>query len=195
MRQPHEASRHLIRSFEAKALKKRSLAVRFADDLTSLFGSGIFLGINVGLFIFWILANTGKIHGIPKFDSFPYPMLTTVVSLEAIILTIIVLMSQNRQSLISSMREEMDIQINLIAEREITKILKLLKEYLKVKGINLDDHELDEMLKVVDESYIERKLEAQLTNKDPFAKLEQGVEKVTEPIIKFEKGIKKSILK
>src|SRR3989344_6204266 len=98
----HEVSRHLIRSYEAKALKKRPLAVRFADDLTSLFGSVIFLVLNALLFIAWLLINTGNIPAIPIFDPYPFSMLTTAVSLEAIILTVIVLMSQNRQSLISS---------------------------------------------------------------------------------------------
>ncbi|OGM27955.1 hypothetical protein A2962_03480 [Candidatus Woesebacteria bacterium RIFCSPLOWO2_01_FULL_39_61] len=194
MKQPtHEVSKHLIKSFEAKALKKRSLAVRFADDLTSLFGSMFFLIVNALVFIVWILINTGKVQGIAPFDPFPFSMLTTVVSLEAIILTVIVLMSQNRSSLISSMREEIDIQVNLIAEREITKILKLLNELLKVKGIKLEDKELDEMLKEIDASYLERKLEDELFGKpETFV---NKVNKVTKPIRmvgeEFEEGVEK----
>src|SRR3972149_9250595 len=175
----HEVSRHLIKSFEAKALEKRSFAVRFADDLTSLFGSVLFLTINAIVFIAWILINTGKIPSIAVFDPFPFSMLTTVLSLEAIILTVIVLMSQNRQSLISSLREEMGIQVDLIAEREIAKVLQLLHTYLKEKGVKIEDPELESMLKEVDTSYLERKLEAQLTNKPPSM-----VYEVTKPIIK-----------
>ncbi|KKQ84265.1 MAG: hypothetical protein UT08_C0020G0014, partial [Candidatus Woesebacteria bacterium GW2011_GWB1_38_8] len=167
VRQTHEISRHLIQSLEAKALKKRPFSVKIADNLTSLFGSISFLLLNALFFGFWLLANSGKVPGITPFDQFPYPMLTTVVSLEAIILTLIVLMSQNRQSLISSLREEIDIQVNLIAEREITKILQLLKEYLKVRGVKIEDPEMEDMLKEIDESYLERKLEAQLINKPP----------------------------
>src|SRR3990167_10212659 len=174
-----DVSRHLIKSYEAKALKKRSLAVRFADDLTSFFGSIPFLVINGIFFSVWIVINTGLIPITSPFDDFPFPMLTTIVSLEAIILTLIVLMSQNRQSLISTMREEMDIQVNLIAEREITKILKLLTEYMKVKGIKIEDPELEDMLKEIDASYIERSLEKQLTTKSP-----KLVESVTKPIMK-----------
>lgn len=184
----HEVSRHLVKSFEAKALKKRPMAVRIADDLTTLFGSILFLVINVLIFTSWILINTGKVPSIPPFDPFPFQMLTTVVSLEAIILTLIVLMSQGRQSLISSLREEIDIQINLMAEREITKILKLLNELLKAKGIQVKDTELEEMLKEIDESYIERKLEEQLT-----AKPQSIVEKVAEPIIKAGEELEKTI--
>lgn len=187
MKQPaHEVSKHLIKSFESKALKKRPLAIRFADDLTSVFGSIFFLIVNVVVFTAWILINTGKVPGITPFDPFPFQMLTTVVSLEAIILTLIVLMSQNRSSLISSMREEIDIQVNLIAEREITKILKLLNLLLKAKGIEVEDAELAEMLKEIDASYIERKLEEELAKKP-----ETFVEKVTKPIKEVEEEVEK----
>ncbi len=186
-KQTHPFRSQITESFEAKALKKRSFGVRFADDLTSLFGSMLFLFLNATIFTGWILINTGKVPGIPIFDPFPFSMLTTVVSLEAIILTVIVLMSQNRQSLISSMREEIDIQVNLIAEREITKILKLLTEYLKVKGIKVEDPELEDMLKDIDASYIERSLEKELTTKSP-----KLVDSVTKPIIKVGKEVEKA---
>jgi uncharacterized membrane protein len=177
MKKPtHEVSRHLIRSYEAKALKKRSLSVRFADSLTSFFGTLSFLLINVAIFVIWIFINTGKISGIPIFDPYPFQGLTTAVSLEAIVLTLIVLISQNRQSLISSLREEMDIQVNLMAEREITKVLKLLRELLKTKGVKVDDAELEDMLKEVDASYIQRQLEKQLTHNHP-KKISKSVKK------------------
>ncbi len=158
---------HVIRSLEAKALERRPLALKFADEMTQFFGSMQFLLLNMAAFTLWLTINTNKIPFVPAFDPFPFPMLTTVVSLEAIILTTIVLMSQNRQSLISSLREEVDIQVNLIAEREITKTLKLLSLLLEKQGIKIDDQELKEMLNEIDESYLERKLEQQLTDKHP----------------------------
>ncbi len=158
-------TQQLIESIEAKALKNRSWAVRLADDLTAFFGGMGFLLLNLGIFAFWVLANTGQIPSVQIFDPFPFPLLTTAVSLEAIILTTIVLMSQNRSSLISSLREEMDMQVNLIAEREITKSLKLLKKLLDQKGIVVKDQELQEMLKEIDTSYMERELITQLNPK------------------------------
>jgi len=190
--QTQQIRQHIFESFEAKALKKRSLAVRLADDLTSFFGSILFLVVNAIVFTGWILINTGKVPGMIIFDPFPFSMLTTLVSLEAIILTVIVLMSQTRQSLISSLREEVDIQVNLIAEKEIKKVLKLLSELLKAKGIKVEDSELEDMLKEIDASYIERKLVEQLT-----AKPANLVEKVAQPIIKageeFGKEVEKTI--
>jgi len=187
VRLAHESSRHIIKSFEAKELKKRSFAIRFADDLTAFFGSIPFLAINGLVFITWILINSKVFPVVPVFDPFPFTMLTTLVSLEAIMLTVIVLMSQNRQSLISSLREEIDIQINLIAEREITKILKLLNVLLKEKGITIEDKELELMLKEIDASYIERKLEEQLK-----AKPEPLLEKMAEPLKKVTEEVEKT---
>ena len=89
----------------------------------------VILILAVLFFIVWLLMNTGKISGIVPFDPFPFPLMTTMVSLEAIILTLIVLMSQNRQSFISSLREEIDMQVNIVAEKEITKILRCAPDF------------------------------------------------------------------
>ena len=195
---PREASRILIQSFEAKALKKRSFGVRFADELTSFFGSAWFLLLNIVLFAFWIAANTGRIPGVAVFDPYPFVLMITAVSLEAIVLTTVVLMSQNRQSLISSLREEIDMQVNLISEREITKALKLLNELLEARGIKLKDSELEEMLKEIDTSYIERRLSEQLTEKQPSI-VQEVTKEVTKPILaateKAAEGVEKTILK
>lgn len=162
----------IIESLEAKALKKRSWSVRLADELTSAFGSFFFLTVNSLVFIFWILINTSQIPGIFPFDPFPFPLLTTAVSLEAIILTLIVLMSQNRQSFITSLREEIDMQVNLAAEREVTKVLEILQKIAAKNGINFDDDpELSEMLKKIEVGYIEKTLQKQLEEKgEPLVK-------------------------
>ena len=174
----------IVEALEAKALKNRSWAVRIADELTGFFGGIAFLLINLVVFVFWVLVNTGHIPGVKVFDPFPFVLLTTAVSLEAIILTTIVLMSQNRSSLISSLREEMDMQVNLIAEREITKSLKLIKKLLDQKGIEVKDQELTEMLKEIDTSYMERELTEQLSPKpnNLFKKVAGEVEKTVDSL-------------
>jgi len=174
----------IVQSFEAKELKKRPFIIKIADRLSAFFGSFWFLGFNITLFVFWILANQGLIPGIPIFDPFPYFFLTTGVSLEAIILTIIVLVSQQRQSQIGKIREELDMHVNKIAEKEISKSLMILKMIAQKQGINLDDDkELDEMLKGLKESYIEKKLEEQLTERQENI-IKQVVTKVEQRFIK-----------
>lgn len=152
-----------IHSFEAKIQKHRILTERLADAINRNAGSFGFFLLNTVLFIGWILVNTGMIQGIVAFDPFPFQLLTTIVSLEAIFLSIFVLMSQNRQSTIDSLREELHLQINEIAEREITKALKLIVEiHERTTGAKLTDQELDRMLTALDTARIERKLEREL---------------------------------
>lgn len=156
-------SRHIIKSFEARELKKRPFIVKVADALTSKFGSIAFLFGNVVIYAFWVLANTGKIPGIPVFDPYPYSFMNSFVSIEAIILSIIVLMSQNRENQRDILRNELGLQVQLISEKQITKALALLKEIHDLQ-INKDKHdpELEEMTQELDTSYIERKLTEQL---------------------------------
>lgn len=182
-------SRRLIESFEAKALKKRSPSVKFADSMTAFFGTFSFLILNITTFAAWIIINLGYIPGVKPFDPFPFVLMTTAVSLEAIILTTIVMMSQNRQSAISALREELQLQVNFYSEREITKILKLLDLLLhKQKIIVDDDPELAQMLRELDTSYIEQKLEQQLTPKQ-----ENPLEFVTKPVEQIGKVVEGKI--
>lgn len=175
------SSRQIIKSFEAEALKKRHFGQKVNDYLASSFGTVLFLLINLTFFVIWISVNTGFFPGIAVFDPYPFTLLTMAVSLEAIFLSIIVLMAQNRQSFISSLREELDFQVNLIAEREITKILRLVSELHKHHGVkSKSDPELEKMLQELDKSYIKRKLEEQLlqTQKPNFIeKLENLIPK------------------
>ena len=145
-----------IHSFEAKLQKNRHFTERLADDINRIAGSFPFFLLHVAFFIFWITS-------MGKFDPFPYSLLTMVVSLEAIFLSIFVLMSQNRQGTIDSLREEIHLQINEIAEREITKSLQLLADiHKKVVTDRKPDPQLDHMLKQLDTAHIESQVEKEL---------------------------------
>ncbi len=150
------------KSFEAKALRGRPFLIRFSDELTGIFGSPVLLVLHAFFFVIWILINTGSVAAIAPFDPFPFGFLTMVVSLEAIFLSIFVLVSQNRSSYIDSLREELHLQVNLIAEEEITKVLKVLSEIRKKVGIEELDPELETMLKRIDTNYIEKSLMEQM---------------------------------
>ncbi len=186
---PPKKSRKIIRSFEAEALKKRPFIARLADFLTSYFGTFSFLIINIVLYAVWILGNTGRIPGFPLIDPYPYSFMNSFVSIEAIILSVIVLMSQNRENQRDVLRQELGLQVELISEKEITKILTLLKEVLREQKKLKTDPELDEMTKEIDASYIERKLEAQLN------KPENIMEAVEKPIAEAEEKIREEFKK
>ena len=158
-----ETKRRIFRSIKAKADAKRTIMEKMADSMTSNFGSNTFLLLNVFLFIGWILINTNQIKIIPTFDPFPFNLLTNIVSLEAIILAIFVLISQNRTAKVDDLREETHLQINLITERELTKLMKMMAILLERQGLDLSqDPELQKMLKPISEEEIEKRLEKEI---------------------------------
>lgn len=169
--QPHQETvrsrRKAIRSFKAKADAKRIATEKFADLLTVKFGTVTFLTLNFVWFIAWILINTGKIPGIEPFDPFPFGLLTMIVSLEAIGLAIIVLISQNREARVSELREEIELQLNTISEGEVTKLIGLMAILLEKQGVNIqDDPELKKMLKPIDAAEMISQLEQELDPKN-----------------------------
>jgi uncharacterized membrane protein len=85
--------------------------------------------------------NSGLIPGSRPFDPFPFSFLTLVVSLEAIFLTLLVLMSQNRMIKEADKRAHLDLQLNMLAEQEGTELLRLVQKICKHLGM---DEEADE---------------------------------------------------
>jgi uncharacterized membrane protein len=159
------ARRKLIKTFKAKANAKRTPAEKFADWLTARFGSVLFLSLNALWFAVWIGINTGLVPGVEPFDPFPFGLLTMVVSLEAIFLAIIVLISQNREARVAELREEIELQIDTITETEMTKLINLVVKLMEKQGINVDDDpQLKQMLRPIDNEALERNLEEELGN-------------------------------
>jgi uncharacterized membrane protein len=156
------SSRQLIKSFKSKADSHRKWSEKVADSLTTNFGSILFLLANMIFFFVWILLNSLP-NIITPFDPYPFGFLTLVVSLEAIFLAIIVLISQNRAAKITDIREEMDIQIDLITEAEITKMLHLMAAIAEKQGIDIaSDKTLQRMLRPINKEYIEKTIKKQL---------------------------------
>lgn len=159
LRQHYERRLKAVQSIQARHNQKRSTLQVITDKLVSWSGTVMFLFGNIATFVIWILLNRGK----GSFDPFPFVLLTTIVSLEAIILAIMVLISQNRQSKIADLRQEIDMQVNLVTEEEITKLLKLVAGLYKALKINIEqDAELKEMLKPTDWDSLEERLETEL---------------------------------
>jgi uncharacterized membrane protein len=156
--------RSTIRSFKAKVNEKRSVWDKVADSMTASFGTVGFLIFNALFFTFWLIWNSNLVPGLTPIDPFPFGLLTTVVSLEAIFLAIIVLISQNREARIAELREEVELYINTYAENEITKVMYLLTLLLDKSDIDISkDEDLQDMLKNIESDVIEKELEKQLT--------------------------------
>ncbi|MDB4937761.1 MAG: hypothetical protein JWP87_4733 [Labilithrix sp.] len=96
----------------------RSTVMKVADWIAEFSGSLPFLFIHIGIFALWILLNV-KLFPVGGFDPFPFGFLTLVVSLEAIILSVFVLLSQNRQVARDKVRGDIEYDVNLKAEMQI----------------------------------------------------------------------------
>lgn len=157
-------SRRIIRSLKAKADARRSFVEKTADFMTAIFGSVTFLFLNLVWFSVWIVVNLNWIPGIAAFDPFPFGLLTMVVSLEAIFLAIIVLISQNRTGKVNDWREEVDLQVDVVTETELTKLLHMVSVLMEKNGIEtIHDQELQNMLKTTNLEKIEKALEKQIS--------------------------------
>lgn len=146
--------------FHASLHFERTWTDVFADFLTLKFGTVSFLFINGVCFVIWFLANLGFFGNSP-FDPYPFNLLTMTVSLEAIFLSIIVLISQNKQSKIAEIRQQIDFEINVRSEEEITKILELIDDLRKIQGIKRRDPELEMMKEPIDIQRIQKEAEKQ----------------------------------
>jgi uncharacterized membrane protein len=119
------------------AVAKQSTADRVAEFVAQFCGSITFVWIHAGLFGAWIAWNV--LPGLPHFDPYPFTFLTLCVSLEAIFLSSFILISQNYEMRISDRRNRLDLQINLLAEQENTKMLQMLSRISKHIGLGDED--------------------------------------------------------
>ncbi len=102
-----------------------SFEERVADAITRFTGSMRFVYLHVVLFGLWIIVNLGIVPGILKFDP-SFVILAMVASVEAIFLSTFILISQNRMTAAAEKRAELDLQINLLAEHEVTKLVAMV---------------------------------------------------------------------
>ncbi|MEO5762775.1 MAG: DUF1003 domain-containing protein, partial [Vicinamibacteria bacterium] len=106
----------------------RTSVQRVADWIAEFSGSLTFLFLHLLWFFFWIMLNTrwastvAALGPITNFDPFPYGLLTMTVSLEAIVLSVFVLLSQSRQVAKDKIRSDIEYEVNLKAELEIAQL-------------------------------------------------------------------------
>ena len=142
---PRSVSTHMDRNvraiarLEREAMAGRTPGDRLSDAITWVAGSSAFVFVHVILFAAWIAINVGLVPSVRPFDPYPFNFLTLVVSLEAIFLSIFVLMSQNRAARLADRRAHLDLQIDLLAERELTAMLHMLRALCAKQKVALDD--------------------------------------------------------
>jgi uncharacterized membrane protein len=160
-----------FRAIKAEHASSRSPMEVLADRMIGVASATPFLIIHAIIFIAWLYWNS-PVSGLPKFDPYPYGMLTLVVSLEAIFLSIFVLMTQSRESRIGELREELTLQVNLRMEEEITKTLHLVAGLYARLNLQLaEDPELRAMLEPLDPKKMEADLAEQISRSMPEIQL------------------------
>jgi uncharacterized membrane protein len=117
-----------IRALEqrrAREAAQASFEERLASAITRFTGSMRFVYLHLAIFGSWIVANLGVVPGVAQFDP-SFVVLAMVASVEAIFLSTFVLISQNRMAALADKRAELDLQISLLAEHEVTKLVALV---------------------------------------------------------------------
>ena len=143
---------------------RRSVVDRLADAIGGFSGSMTFVGIHVVWFGTWILLNSLPL-GVRHWDPYPFILLAMIVSVEGVLLSTFVLMKQNRMQRQSDIRAHLDLQVNLLAEKEVTKTLQLLEAIARKLDIDpalLNDAELQEMANVTSVDMLADRVQADL---------------------------------
>jgi uncharacterized membrane protein len=135
-----------IADLEAKSSAERRPLDRLSDRVSEFAGSPWFLLIHLLWFVAWTVANTLARKPV---DPYPFTFLTLLVSLEAIFLTSFVLISQNHMEALAHRRAALDLQIDLLAEQEMTSVLRTVTAIATHLGLSSecsgeDTHELTE---------------------------------------------------
>jgi uncharacterized membrane protein len=132
---------------EEEALERRSSSERLADAIGVFAGSLLFVVLHLVLVVAWLLVNTGKIPSARPFDPYPFSLLGVIVAVEAVILSSFILMRQNRMMRRGERRDHLNLQVDLLAEQEITKLLQMVRAICGHLGLQniMADREIREL--------------------------------------------------
>lgn len=158
----HETNIEKIVQLEAKQERRVAPANRLSEAIGKFAGTIAFVMLQIAFVGFWIALNSGVI--MAAFDPYPFVFLGVLLALEAVLLTSFVLIRQNRMSQKADQRGHLDLQINLLAEREITKVIQLLHRMSRQMGIEqlVTDQEARELSKDTEVEDVARDLKENL---------------------------------
>lgn len=138
---------------------ERELADVVTRVLIRALGSLGFLIGSIAFILVWVGINLGWVPGVRPFDPYPFTLLLMLIAFFAMLLAIVVLINQNRQGRMADVRQRIDFEINVRAEHEITKILKMLDELSTNLGMQKPDTELEQMEERIDITEIKEDIE------------------------------------
>lgn len=155
-----------ILALEKRSIERLSVVEHIAEKVTGFAGSTPFIIFHLLWFGAWIVINTGLLPAVKPFDPYPFSFLTLVVSLEAIFLTLLVLMSQNSMTKEADKRARLDLQINMLDEQETTIILRMVQKIANQLGIEAEiDDSISDLCEQTDITNVAKTLEEQTESK------------------------------
>jgi uncharacterized membrane protein len=122
-----------VAALEARERNKERTQDLIADRITAATGNMTFVAINVAWVAAWILLNLPDMP--TQFDPFPFALLAVIIPFEAMVLAVFVLMSANAQGRRADRRARLDMQVNVLAEREVSKLIGLVAEVHEHLGL------------------------------------------------------------
>jgi uncharacterized membrane protein len=140
-----ERNIHALKQRRKREETEASFQEKLADAITRFTGSMAFVYLHLVGVGLWIIANLGWIPGVPKWDE-SFVILAMIASVEAIFLSTFVLISQNRMQAVADKRADLDLQISLLAEHEVTKLAAMVAAIAAHVGVRTDvDREVEEI--------------------------------------------------
>lgn len=122
--------------------QRATLSDRIAETMTAFTGSMTFAVIHLAIVAAWVIVNVGLLPGVKRFDP-TFVILATAASVEAIFLSTFVLISQNRAAALAQRQASLDLQINLLTEHELTRLITLCRAMAARMGVEeAQDHTL-----------------------------------------------------
>src|SRR5829696_5242984 len=162
-----ERNIHALEARRRREERRAPAQERIADAVTRFTGSMPFVYLHLAIFGFWIMANLGWVPGVPKWDE-SFVVLAMIASVEAIFLSTFVLISQNRMQAAADKRADLDLQISLLAEHEVTKLATVVSAIAQRLNVRSEmDGELEEIKQDVAPEAVLDELEAASPNGAP----------------------------
>jgi uncharacterized membrane protein len=159
-----EAHINSIVKQEEEALERRSVSERLVDTVGAFVGSLTFVVLHLALVAAWVVINTGRIPGVKPFDPWPFSLLGVIVAVEAVVLSSFIIMRQNRMMRRGEQRDHLNLQVDLLAEKEITALLQMARALCGHMGLQsiAADKDIRELSQNTSIESLHQKLEERL---------------------------------
>jgi uncharacterized membrane protein len=142
-----------IVELERQAHRQASVGERIGQRISDFVGTMAFVTIHGILMLMWIGWNVFAANDM-RFDPYPFGLLTFIVSLEGVLIATFVLIAQNRMSRQSDARDHLNLQISMLAEQEMTLMLKVLRRIAERLDVSPEGSDEAKAAKLAEETNV-----------------------------------------